>query len=154
MNTLKHLKLNSILFLLISIWCIGIIWNLLSYYFPSLLVLKPLLHHNYSLVCHTESNKLYEFFGFTTLTCSRCTGLYFGAFISSLLLLIGFERSISTKLLFILSLPMFVDVLLYSIGIYTYSQNVALLTGLFLGFGGFIYIRNSISEIMTKKEKN
>ncbi len=47
---------------------------------------------------------------------------------------------------------MFLDVLLYSLGIYTYSHNFALLTGLLLGSIGFIYIQDAIIKILMKNK--
>lgn len=155
MNPQNQKIFRLFVFLLVLIWCIGIIWEIIVYFFPSAFVLLPFLKYNYSLVCHTDPEKLYSIGNFTTMTCSRCTGIYFGALISSIIILLGIIKKVDLKILLLSSIPMFVDVILYSIGIYNYSHFVALLTGLLLGSVGIIYIQNTIIELFTnKKEKN
>lgn len=152
----KNLKsIQTIIFILLLLWCIGIIWELVIHFYPSTFILLPFLRNNYSIVCHTDPQKLLSIGNFTTLTCSRCSGIYFGAFFSSTLVLLGLTKNVSIKTLLLSSLPMLIDVLLYSIGIYTYSHFVALLTGLLLGSVGIIYIHNTIIELLIyNKEKN
>lgn len=142
-----------ILFFLVTIWSIGIFWEFLSYTFPNLIFYLPFLKYNYSIVCHTEQEKLLHLGSFKTLTCSRCTGIYLGGYLSSAILLFGFKKLISTKTLFLFSVPMFSDVILYSLGIYSYSKYLALITGLLLGSVGFIYIHNSIIELFDKQRE-
>lgn len=142
-----------ILFFLVTIWCIGIFGELISYTFPELIYFLPFLKYNYSIVCHTQHEKLLDIGLFKTLTCSRCTGIYLGGFISSLILLFGFKKNISTKTLLLFSIPMLIDVILYSLEIYLYSKYLALLTGLLLGSVGFIYIHNSIIELFDKSRE-
>ena len=155
MNSLNKKFTEIILFLLVSIWCLGIFWEFICNMFPNLVTYLPFLKYNYSIVCHTQNEKLLKIGLFETMTCSRCTGIYFGGFFSSLILLFGYKKIISTKTLLLFSIPMFVDVILYSLGIYSYSKYLALVTGLLLGSVGFIYIHNSIIELLDqKREKN
>ncbi len=140
------------LFALILLWCIGILWEVVVQQFPQLLITLPFLKYNYTIVCHQEPEKLFHIGNFKTLVCSRCAGIYFGSLFSAFLILIGLSKSVSTKVLLYFSLPMFLDVLLYSFGIYTYSHNFALLTGLLLGSVGFIYIQDAIIKILVKNK--
>ncbi|MCW8850273.1 MAG: DUF2085 domain-containing protein [Melioribacteraceae bacterium] len=151
MKSVKIKITEIILLFLITIWCIGIFWEFIAYKFPNLFYYLPFLKYNYSIICHTQSEKLLEIGMFKTLTCSRCTGIYLGGFVSALILFLGFRKSISTKTLLFSSIPMFIDVILYSFGIYHYSKYLALLTGLLLGSVGFIYIHNSIIELVDKQ---
>jgi hypothetical protein len=57
---------------------------------------------------------------------------------------------VSTKLLLLSSIPIFIDILLYNIELYKYSQILALFTGLLLGSIGFIYIHKSVLELLNK----
>jgi uncharacterized membrane protein len=151
MNSVKIKITDIILFSLIMVWCIGIFWELVLAKFPNLIYILPFLKYNYSIVCHAQPEKLLDVGSFKTLTCSRCTGIYFGGFISGSVILLGFKKLISTKTLLFSSIPMFIDVILYSLGFYSYSKYLALLTGLLLGSVGFIYIHNLIIELLDKK---
>lgn len=142
-----------ILFLLILIWCFGIFSEFLIYNFPFLTKLLPFLKYNYSLVCHTESDKLVCIGMHHTLTCARCTGIYLGGFFSSLVTIFGYNKNTSTRLLLFSSLPMITDVFLLALGIYNYSKIIALLTGLLLGSVGFFYIQNLIIELLLNFRK-
>lgn len=141
------------LFLLILSWNIGIFSEFLIYQFPFLIKLLPFLKYNYSLVCHTESDKLLCSGMHHTLTCSRCTGIYLGGLFSSLITLFGYNKNFSTRLLLFSSLPMITDVLLLTIGLYNYSHLIALLTGLLLGSVGFFYIQNLIMDLLLNFRK-
>jgi len=143
---------NFILFIFILIWCLGILWEIVIHHFPSSFYFLPFLKYNYSVVCHIQSEKLFVFGNFHTLVCSRCSGIYFGALISSFIILLGFSKNFSTKVLFLSSLPMFLDIFLYSLNVYDYSKYSALLSGLLLGSIGFIYIHSSIIELLTKQK--
>ena len=151
MQSVKIKITEVILVFLITIWCIGIFWELVSSKYPNLVYYLPFLKYNYSIVCHTQPEKLLEVGSFKTLTCSRCTGIYLGGFLSGLIILIGFKKLISTKNLLFSSIPIFIDVIFYSVGFYSYSKYLALLTGLLLGSVGFIYIHNSIIELFDKQ---
>jgi hypothetical protein len=73
----------------------------------------------------------------------------------SFLTLIGFKKEISIKILFLSSVPIFFDIILYTLNFYKYSHIVALSAGLFLGSVGFLYIQNTIFEFLTiDKDKN
>ena len=145
-------RLNWILFLLIFIWCLGILWELIINIFPNAIYAFPILKNNYSIVCHTQSEKLFTYLNYRTLTCSRCTGIYFGSLVSIFLIIVGLRKNISTKFLLVISLPMFVDVILTTFNFYEYSQFLALFSGLLLGSSGFFYIHTSIVELLLENK--
>ena len=148
-------SLQLLFFFLILLWCIGIISEYLVAEIPVLFPLLPFLKYNYSIVCHTEPEKLIRFSTYSTMTCARCTGIYFGSLVMSVMTLLGLKNKISIRLLFISSIPIFIDIILYSANIYKYSHLAALFTGLFLGSVGFLYIQNTIFDFLTKsKGKN
>jgi uncharacterized membrane protein len=97
-----------------------------------------LLKRIYSPVCHQENLKCISIGSSKMLVCARCTGIYFGALItaiSSLFITIPF---VSKKILMIAILPLIADVLLTSIGLYSYSQLLSFMTGIL--FGAVIYL--------------
>jgi uncharacterized membrane protein len=139
-------------FFIILLWCTAIIIEPLISIFPKLTYILPFLKYNFSIVCHTEQDKLFNFGDYHTLVCSRCAGIYFGSLISAILILLGLKSKLKTKILLLGSIPMLLDVILYSIGIYSYSKYIALFTGLLLGSLGFIYIQESLIELFVNKK--
>ncbi len=127
-------------------------WEIVVIYFPDLLFLFPFLKYNYSIVCHTQPEKLFQISNFHTLVCSRCFGIYSGALLSIILILFGFYKSLGTKFLLLSSIPMFADVILYSFGFYTYSKWLAFSTGILLGSVGFFYIHSSLLSFFAKNK--
>ncbi len=152
-HSFKIKYLNIVLFFLVLLWCAGILWEVIVHFFPKTIIILPFLKYNYSLVCHREPEKLLQIGSYTTLVCSRCTGIYFGALVSSSIILFAKFRKVSTKIMLLSSVPMFIDVILYSIGIYSYSKPIALFTGLLLGSVGFIYIHDALKIILLKQNK-
>lgn len=128
--------------LLILIWTIGIFSEfLISVNIVYSLAVLP-FNAMSSLVCHQDPAKLIEFDGAHSLVCSRCAGIYLGALFMSLLFL--FRQSITHldyKFLLAASVPMILDVFLYTIGIYPYSKIAAFATGVLLGSMGFLYLK-------------
>ncbi len=152
MFNIKDKTLNWLLFLILLVWCLGILGEFIIHIFPKIAIIFPFLKYNYSIVCHQQNDKLFHYFGYSTLVCSRCTGIYFGGLISTFLIIFNFKKDISTKILILASTPLFIDVILTSIGVYNYSHYFALVTGLLLGSFGFFYIHKSIVMLLIKKK--
>ena len=109
----------------------------------------------YSNVCHQDIRKSFTCNEISFLVCARCTGIYFGAFISSLIILLGnFSLSFKTKYLYIFSAPLLLDVIFYSSGIYQYNKYIASLTGFLFGSSIFLYILGAIEYLLFIKQKN
>jgi len=140
-----------IIFLFLAMWCLGFTYASL---FPksNMVVLYPLLKQFYSTVCHQIAYKSIEINGIHFLVCARCSGIYFGGLLSSIIFLFAF-RNIPLKVnyIFVAAIPMLIDIILYSTGIYNYSKIIALGTGLFFGFVVVSFILLSIENILLKE---
>lgn len=148
----RRLILSLSLFFLFLLWNAGIYFEWLINIFPSLAYLFPFAKHSYGIVCHQQDLKLIGEGTFHSLVCSRCAGIYLGLLTTSFITIffrIGIIRN--NKILFIAVLPMILDVILYSIGLYNYSKTIAFLTGWLLGSVGFIYLYSPLSTLFTIK---
>ena len=142
--------IRIIIFLSLAIWCLGFTYASL---FPKsqMIVLYPLLKQVYSSVCHQIPYKSIEINGINFLVCARCSGIYFGGLFSSMIFLFSSGNySLKVIYLFIAAIPMVIDVILYSTGVYTYSKIIALFTGLLFGFVVVSFILFSIEKILLK----
>jgi len=140
---------SLILFFLLLFWCLGIFIEWLIKIDAHFVFALPYLQKTYSLVCHQDKSKLLFLDGAGTLTCARCTGIYLGLFVSSVLVLFkipGWQLNI--KILLIASVPMIIDVLLTTLNIYFYSKLIAFFTGLLLGSVGFFYLYNGLNNLI------
>ena len=139
----------------LTIWIMGIFIEYLIPHFESLAFLYPILKSTYSTVCHQQQDILLIINNSATLTCSRCTGIYIGSFFSALILLFFSVSKIKNgKILILAFLPMLIDVVCYSLGVYTYSKTIALFSGILFGSVGIIYIYNGFDILFNElKEK-
>jgi uncharacterized membrane protein len=113
----------------------------------------PAAKKSFSLVCHQDPARTFTFAGAKMLVCVRCTGLYSGAAISSLLFLFPLTiREPHKKFLLIAAVPVFIDVILYNAGLYSYNNTVSLITGLILGSVLFIFILAAIEKYIYTNE--
>ncbi len=148
------MKIKLVLFFLVLLWVGGIFIRFFIPEINGLFYLLPFLEKTYSTVCHQQPAKLISINGHKTLVCARCTGIYLGALLSSAgLLFLKLQNKLNIKLLIFASVPLAGDVLLYSLGIYSYSKTVALVTGLLLGSAGFLYIHEGIMDLLEEKNK-
>lgn len=145
---------SLILFFLFLIWFLGIFIEWFIKIDQHFVFALPYLQKTYSLVCHQEKNKLLLFGGIETLTCARCTGIYLGLLLSSLLVLFRLPKwKLSINILLIAAAPMIADVLLTSLNIYAYSKLIAFFTGLLLGSFGFFYLYAGLSNLILELKK-
>ena len=147
----KFLRIILLLFLLI--WIPGILSPCLN--INSLNSIYPFQKMLYSNICHQDVNKSFTCNDIPFLVCARCTGIYFGAFISAVVILIlSIKLKFKTKFLYLLSIPMLLDVLYYSFGIYPYNKFIASSTGLLFGSSIFLYILSTLEYLLFIKQKN
>ena len=133
--------LRAAVFAALLMWCAGFSIAPLFPDSPVTAVLYPVLKRDYGIVCHQRDVKTFAVFGHKLLVCARCTGIYFGALIISFVSLFIIKKIIlDLKLLYAAMIPMALDVLLTTFGVYQYSKYLAFLTGLFFGSVVFIYI--------------
>jgi uncharacterized membrane protein len=104
-------------------------------------------------VCHQQEMKLLELFGFNSMVCSRCAGIYIGVLISSFLLLfVKVNENIDIKFLLLSAVPLTLDVIFYNLELYNYSKPIAFSTGLFLGSAGFYYFYVGLEKLFSDKK--
>ncbi len=150
----RIILLRLLLFLSILIWYTGIFYNLLIPPNNKAFILSPFIHKFYSSVCHQTDYKTISINGKTLMVCSRCTGLYTGAFLSAFFILLYLKRfKLNTKVLYFSFIPVISDIILYHFGFYSYSKAAAFSTGLFSGSILFIYILASFENSFFVKSK-
>ncbi len=139
------LKTKFAIVLILLIWNLG---NFIEFYIhlaDFLLFFHLFFNHLFSFVCHQDAEKLISFWGKSTLLCTRCSGIYFGAFLFSIVNIFTKQaKSIKTKLLFFSAIPLIFDVTFTSFGIYNYSKIIAFSTGIVLGFVGLQFLISTI----------
>lgn len=144
-----RLHYRLILFFLLLIWCAGIFLEWLINLEDHFLLGLPFLQKTYSLVCHQEKAKLLIFDHGETLTCARCTGIYLGLLLTSVIVLFKVpKKKLHIKFLFVAAVPMICDVILNSANIYHYSKMIALITGVLLGSVGFLYLYAGLNNLV------
>ena len=140
---------------MILVWVLGILLELILPHFEFLSALYPNLKLMYSHVCHQQIEKTIYFSDHGFLVCSRCSGIYVGSLISSFIMIfISSLRIQKISYLIIGLIPMLVDVILYSIGVYSYSKGIAFFSGFLFGMIGIIYIYNGLQILLEKPETN
>ena len=138
-------------FVAVLLWCIGFSSQSLFSNTGFAVVSYPILKSTYGAVCHQLSVKTFSFMGHKLFVCARCTGIYLGALLTSILSLLFFSKlKLGLKLLYVSVLPVMLDVLLSSIHVYVYSKYIAFLTGLFFGSVVFLYILESAENYFYK----
>ncbi|MHB8905213.1 MAG: DUF2085 domain-containing protein [Melioribacteraceae bacterium] len=138
-----------ILFIVLLIWFSGIFVEWLIRFDNHFLFALPFLQKTYSLVCHQGKAKLFLFNNGETLTCARCTGIYLGLLLVSFAFLFkDYKKKFPVKFLLYSSVPMFADVILYSMDLYHYSKLIAFSTGLLLGSVGFLYLYGGLKNLI------
>ncbi|MBU1100072.1 MAG: DUF2085 domain-containing protein [Bacteroidetes bacterium] len=131
----------------LGVWCLFIFMPIL---FPhSLLSSLTVIFGKgiCKLLCHQEEQKLFHFSGCYSLVCARCSGVYLGAFISSVLIFFVQVNDKKGLLLITASCIMLIDVLLTTFGVYPYQKSIAFFTGIFFGSVIFFYFNNAIHSL-------
>ena len=85
------------------------------------------------------------------LVCARCAGIYFGTFITAIISLLITLPFVSKKILMIAILPLITDVLLTSIGLYTYSQFLSFMTGIIFGIVIYLFTIIELEKFILNK---
>jgi len=149
----NRIFLRICLFVIAFIWCVGFISPV---FFKSINILAasyPFTKRIYSIVCHQIGAKTFSINNNNFLVCARCTGIYSGALIASLasLFYLSFNPRNNNLLLYSL-IPLLLDVLFTTAGLYHYSKILAMATGLFFGSVSFTYILNILeNNLLTEK---
>jgi len=142
--------LRFVLFFFTTIWVVGIFSPCFDFNFTG--VLYPFQKQLYSTVCHQNPLKSFICNDIPFFVCARCTGIYVGALISGMVLLVFSKQFIfSTKYLIIFSLPMLIDVILLNFGTYSYNHILSAFTGLLFSSSVFLYILSAIENLLFSK---
>jgi len=153
MSISKYFILRGVLSAALLIWIAGFsilfinIKGTAFLYFPADLLC--------STVCHQNPTKTFTHNSHHLLVCTRCAGIYLGAFGASVGVLFFSRKKISLNLnlLYLFSLPMLLDVILLIFNVYTYSFFIAFLSGLLFGSSVFIYILAAIENSLLNRFK-
>jgi len=145
----KIILLRFILLSIISFWIFGFLLPTITSANNTL----PgfLLSRVYSKVCHQESIKCISIGNASIMVCSRCAGIYFGAFSAGLLSLLLIVPSISRRVLILSAIPLAIDVFFTFTGVYNYSQGLAFATGLVFGGVVYLFLLNELENLFSKK---
>ena len=148
-STVQKLRTAGILFCLMTGAWLLIIF--LPFLFPQNATLKiffSIMKEPLHQICHQIPEKTFHDDIYTFPVCARCTGIYIGSFLGSLLGVFSGMRFLFSKktILFWLALPMFLDVLTINFQIRHYSLWIACVTGIIFGFGIFPFILNALEK--------
>lgn len=139
----RKIYFRIFVFLLISVWCVGFSFKSLSGGSTLSIVSSPVLNLFYHNVCHQEDQKLIIIKGFPLLVCARCTGIYLGALIASVFVLISLRNIKISNILFKFTLVILgADVIINNLFFTNYSKLTAFITGLFFGAICFLIVIN------------
>lgn len=104
-------------------------------------------------MCHQNTYKSFTCNNIPLLVCARCSGIYLGAFLISILVLISnIKLNVKTKYLIMFSLPMLIDVILLSLRFYNCNKMISAFTGFLFGSVVFIYILSGIENLLFTKK--
>jgi len=132
-------KNNLLLLLLISLVFVWIAGFTIFSFLPkdnSIQTLYPFFKMSYSRVCHQNPLKSFYMNGKYYLVCSRCAGIYFGAFVGLLLCFrskLNYSASFYNFLI-IATIMLFLDVVGNNFILETYCKSSALFTGYLFSF--------------------
>jgi uncharacterized membrane protein len=96
-----------------------------------------ILYQPFHTICHQLSDRTLHIFGLPLAVCMRCTAIYFGFLLGTLLYLplrsFGVLIAEKRALLLSLAVPMLIDVALDEMGVHSSTAATRLMTGLFFG---------------------
>jgi uncharacterized membrane protein len=141
----KLFLIRFFILLLLVIWMAGFLLPLITSIENPFInyVIKRL----YSTTCHQESFKCISIGNDKMLVCARCAGIYFGALISAIFGLFIIPLFVSKKLLLISIVPLLLDVLLTSSGVYSYSQFLSFATGIIFGIAIYLFTFEELKNL-------
>jgi uncharacterized membrane protein len=144
-----------VIFISILIWCSGFTIKVFTNDSGFSIASAPIFNLFYDNVCHQDESKIISFNGFSFLVCARCSGIYFGALLSSIFLLISFKkREVPLKIFSIVSIVLFADVILNNFLLSSYNKISAFTTGLFFGSVCFLIVIHQLENHILNKATN
>ena len=149
---IKNSSLKIILFVILSVWMVIIFHEFIIPNNSILSIAGIYFNHLTSHVCHQEPAKLFWSGNSHSSVCARCSGIYSGAFIGSLLLIFNIAPKIKNKYLFLALILLLLDVLLVNADIYSYLKSTAYFSGIILGCISFFYLYESLENLFLQKK--
>ena len=151
----RKIYFRIFVFLLISAWCVGFSLKSLSGGSALSIVSSPVLNLFYHNICHQQDHKLIIVNGFPLLVCARCTGIYFGALITSFIILISLRNIKVSNILFKFAvIILVVDVITNNLFFSNYNKLTAFFTGLFFGSVCFLIVISVFENYILIKKAN
>jgi len=118
----------------------------------------PFAKMSYGRVCHQNSNKSFLINGYHFLVCSRCTGIYIGAFFGILSAFFPLEKYFTTvfKYFIFFSLLLLADVLLNNFVFTFYNKTSAFFTGYLFSFfaANFVILELKRNNFLTTIQRD
>jgi len=144
-----------IIFISILTWCSGFTFNVITNGSGISTAYTPVFNLFYDNVCHQDKDKLISINGFHFLVCARCSGIYFGALISSAFLFLSLNKTkVPLKILSIALIILFADVILNNFLLSSYNKISAFTTGLFFGSVCFLIVIHQLENHLLNKASN
>lgn len=134
------------LFAVLTIACAGIAFDILFPDYKDNFIVSFILKNFWGNVCHQEHNKSLSINGTYLMVCSRCAGIYFGAWFVSFISMFIKQIKINLSLIIICTIPMLADILFYNIRIYEYSKVIAFFSGVIFSSSVVIFFLNNIKS--------
>jgi len=136
-----------LVFFIVLTWCVGFSLKVLTSNSGFSIASTPVLNLFYHNMCHQDESKLISISGINFLVCARCSGIYIGALLSSMFMVLLFRKnSFSLKILSVTSLILLIDVVLNNFILDKYNRSSAFITGLLFGSACFLIVINTIEE--------
>ena len=150
----SRIYFRLIIFFAILTWCVGFTLNVFTNGTGFSIASTPLFNFFYDNACHQNESKLISFNGFSFLVCARCSGIYTGGLLSSVLLLLSLnKKEIPLKIFSIAAIVLLTDVILNNFLLNSYNKISAFITGLFFGSVCFLVIINLMEDHILAKAK-
>ena len=136
-------------------WCAGFTLNAFTNGSDISIAATPLFNFFYDNVCHQDNDKIISLNGFGILVCARCTGIYIGALVASVLLLFPLQKKeIPIKIFSLASFLLLTDVLLNNFVFSSYNKISAFTTGIFFGSICLIIVLNVLEKHFLMKAEH
>jgi len=150
----NKISLRFLILAVVLIWCTGFSLNILISDTAFMAVTTPVLNLFYGNVCHQNDGKLIYINGFCFSVCARCSGIYFGALITSVLMLFLINaKRISSFFLISAAAILACDIIVNNFIIGSYNKPSAFITGLIFGSVCLIILINTIEELFLKQNR-
>lgn len=104
-------------------------------------VLESIGRAVYRLTCHARGERSLLLGGEPMAICARCSGIWAGMFLGSVLAGLGVARRprITARVMFLIALPLIVDGVSQATGLRESNNVLRLLTGFPVGLGGIVW---------------